>query len=191
MTILIDNGHGYTTSGKQSPDGSLKEWKYTREIAAEVVQQLNDKGYEAILLTPEDDDISLSQRCKRANKYDSKTTLLVSIHNNAAGSNGEWHTASGWSVFVSNNASTKSKTLATSLANVALENNLKVRKQYSDKLYWIQNLAICRDTNCPAILTENMFMDNKEECEWLLSDEGRQTIINIHVQGIINYIEQL
>lgn len=31
--ILIDNGHGSNTSGKCSPDGRLKEYAYTREIA--------------------------------------------------------------------------------------------------------------------------------------------------------------
>ena len=33
MKILIDNGHGVDTAGKRSPDGSLREYKYTREIA--------------------------------------------------------------------------------------------------------------------------------------------------------------
>ena len=37
MKILIDNGHGENTPGKCSPDGRLKEWAYTREIADRVV----------------------------------------------------------------------------------------------------------------------------------------------------------
>nr|DAT77576.1 MAG TPA: MurNAc-LAA [Caudoviricetes sp.] len=29
---------------------------------------------------------------------------------------------------------------------------------------------MCRDTKCPAVLTENLFQDNKEDVEFLLSE---------------------
>lgn len=32
---------------------------------------------------------------------------------------------------------------------------------------------------CPACLTENMFMDNKEDATWLLSNEGRNIIYKL------------
>ena len=32
MKILIDNGHGIQTKGKRSPDGTLLEYAYTREL---------------------------------------------------------------------------------------------------------------------------------------------------------------
>lgn len=44
MKILIDNGHGENTPGKCSPDGRLKEWIYTREIADRIVTGLREKG---------------------------------------------------------------------------------------------------------------------------------------------------
>ena len=37
MKVLIDNGHGENTPGKRSPDGRLREWVYSREIADMVV----------------------------------------------------------------------------------------------------------------------------------------------------------
>ncbi|MCQ2117987.1 MAG: N-acetylmuramoyl-L-alanine amidase, partial [Bacteroidales bacterium] len=40
MKILIDNGHGLETPGKRSPDGSFREFAYTREIAARIVARL-------------------------------------------------------------------------------------------------------------------------------------------------------
>lgn len=43
----------------------------------------------------------------------------------------------------------------------------------------------------PAVLTENLFMDNKEDVKFLLSEEGKKQIIDLHVQGIKKYIEQL
>lgn len=33
MKVLIDNGHGADTPGKCSPDGRLREYAYTRDIA--------------------------------------------------------------------------------------------------------------------------------------------------------------
>ena len=37
MKVLIDNGHGSNTPGKCSPDGQLREYAYTREIAERLV----------------------------------------------------------------------------------------------------------------------------------------------------------
>ena len=191
MKILIDNGHGENTSGKRSPDGRLREWSYTREIADLVVAGLRKKGIEAERIVKEDSDVPLSERCRRANNIyrdTGKKAILVSIHCNAAGSGASWMNAHGWSVFVSNNASLNSKKLAESLAQVAECIPVPVRKPMPQQPYWEQNLAICRDTNCPAVLTENFFQDNKEDVEYLLSREGKDTITRIHIEGILKYL---
>ena len=192
MKILIDNGHGYNTPGKCSPDGRLREYKYTREIAPIVVEKLRAAGYDAELLTPEAYDVPLATRTSRANaiarKVGRTNVLVVSIHNNA-NSKGQWQKARGWSAHVSLNASKRSKELASHLAKAAEALGIKVRRPQPTQDYWPQNLAICRDTICPAVLTENLFQDNKEDVEFLLSDNGRQTIAQIHVNGIINYIK--
>lgn len=191
MKVLIDNGHGENTPGKRSPDGRLREWSYTREIADLVVAGLRKNGIDAERIVKEDSDVPLSERCRRANNIyrdTGKKAILVSIHCNAAGSGASWMNAQGWSVFVSNNASLNSKRLAESLAQVAECIPVPVRKPMPGQLYWQQNLAICRDTNCPAILSENFFQDNKEEVECLLSPEGKQAVAQIHIDGIIKYM---
>ena len=43
---------------------------------------------------------------------------------------------------------------------------------------------------CVAILTENLFMDNADDCHYLLSDEGRHTIVRLHVQAIDDYLRK-
>ncbi len=145
MKVLIDNGHGENTPGKRSPDGRLREWAYTREIADMVIFGLRKKGVDAERIVKEDTDAPLSERCRRANdiyKETGKKAILVST----------------------------------------------VRKPMPNQLYWQQNLAICRDTNCPAVLTENFFQDNKEDVEYLLSQEGKQTVTQIHIDGIVKYL---
>lgn len=191
MKVLIDNGHGENTPGKRSPDGRLREWAYTREIADLVVAGLRKKGIDAERIVKEDSDVPLSERCRRANNIyrdTGKKAILVSIHCNAAGSGASWMNAQGWSAFVSNNASLNSKRLAESLAQVAECIPVPVRRPMPQQPYWEQNLAICRDTNCPAVLTENFFQDNKEDVESLLSREGKDTVARIHIEGILKYL---
>lgn len=195
MKILVDNGHGYNTPGKCSPDGRLREYKYTREIAPVVVERLRAAGFDAELVTPETFDVALGTRTRRINAIartvGTANVLVVSIHCNAAGSKGQWMQARGWSAHVSLNASTKSKRLAACLAKAAEAEGIKVRRPLPTQDYWPQNLAICRDTICPAVLTENLFQDNREDVDFLLSDKGREAIVSLHVKGIINYIKSV
>lgn len=191
MLILIDNGHGINTPGKCSPDKSLYEWKYTREIAAEVVKELNESGYRAIQLVTESNDISLEQRCKRVNDYckTNKDVLLISIHVNAAGSDKKWHNASGWSGWVYTKSSVKSRMLAQLLYAQAEKYRLQGNRSVPKNKYWTANFYILRNTNCPAVLTENLFQDNKEDVQYLLSEEGRRNIVQLHVDAIKAYFK--
>lgn len=193
MKVLIDNGHGENTPGKRSPDGRLREWAYTRKIADRVIAGLRTKGIDAERIVKEMVDIPLSVRCRRANtiyRESGGNAILVSIHCNAAGVGSDWLSAHGWSVFISDNASTNSKKLAICLAEVAIQKEVFVRQPMPEQLFWIQNLAICRDTNCPTILTENFFQDNKEDVEFLLSEEGMRMVTQIHVEGVMNYLNK-
>lgn len=67
MKIFIDNGHGQFTAGKRSPDGEFREYYYNRIVARRVTSKLKELGYDAELLVPEDDDISLTERYRRVN----------------------------------------------------------------------------------------------------------------------------
>ena len=105
MKILIDNGHGVDTAGKRSPDGSLREYKYAREIAEKVVSELKKRGFDAERIVTEENDISLSERCRRVNsicdRVGTKNVILVSIHCNAAGNGSQWMNARGWEAWTS------------------------------------------------------------------------------------------
>lgn len=48
--------------------------------------------------------------------------------------------------------------------------------------------GIVRDTKCPAVLTENLFQDNKEDVAILMSETGKQAMVDIHVKGIMSYL---
>lgn len=193
MKILIDNGHGENTPGKCSPDGRLREYAYTREIARRVVKCLRCKGYDAERIVEEETDVSLSVRCKRVNdickQAGRNNVLLVSIHCNASGADGKWHEARGFSAHVGLNASGRSKMLAQYLWNEAIWQGLKGNRSVPAAPYIAQNLAICRDTACPAVLTECLFQDNREDVGLLLSEEGKEKVTATHVNGIVEFIK--
>lgn len=187
MKVLIDNGHGQDTAGKRSPDGRLMEYAYAREIARRLETELKARGIDAVRITPEEYDVPLSERCRRANKYGSKGVLLVSIHCNAAG-NGSWMSARGWEAWTSV-GNTKADKLATCLYKAAGRAGFKLRKDETDGDPDKEgHLYILKHTVCPAVLTENLFQDNREDVEYLLSETGKQTIVDLHVNGIVEYI---
>lgn len=197
IKVIIDNGHGDPplTGGKHSPDGRLKEYHYCREIAQRVSRQLTLRGIDTIMLVPEKTDTPLRERVRKVNgwarKLGAANVVLVSIHNNAAGADGKWHSARGFSVFLSKNASEKSKRLARIFTDNATAMGLMGNRAVPKEKYWVQSLAMTRDTACPAVLTENLFQDNREDVDFLLSEEGKQAITRLHVDSIIQYIKSL
>ena len=194
IKILIDNGHGVNTPGKSSPDGRFREYAWAREIAHAIVADCKDLGYDAELLVPEEYDVCLSARCYRANcwcdRLGKRNVLLVSIHVNAAGKGDRWYNATGWSAYTCK-GQTRSDKLADCLykqAGLWLPGH-QLRMDYSDGDPDIESdFAILKKTACPAVLTENGFQDCEESLLFLESNEGKEAIIGLHVDGILDFI---
>ncbi len=190
MKVLIDNGHGSNTPGKCSPDGRLREYAYTREIAERLVMELRKNGIDAERIVKEEIDVPLAERCRRVNEYKASEAILVSIHCNAAGNGSDWMSARGWEAWTSV-GKTKADKLATCLYEDA-ENclpGMKMRKDMTDGDPDKESqFYILRHTNCSAVLTENLFQDNREDVEFLLSEEGKRAIVSLHVWGTMKYL---
>lgn len=193
MIVILGTAHSKSTPGKCSPDKSLREYAYSREICKKVKEQLMARGVKCIIDVEGDEEISLQNRCNIVNKYCAQfgtyNCIYVSIHVNAAGMGDKWMDAKGWSVFICPTASQSSKTLAKTLYEEALKRSLKGNRSIPVCKYWISNLYVLKNTRCPAVLTENMFQDNKEDAAFLLSQKGKDTITQVHVEGIINYLK--
>lgn len=193
MKILLDNGHGKETAGKRSPDGRLKEWQWTREIAKMLEERLIGLGYDAERIVPEDNDVYLGERCRRVNavcdKVGIKNVCLVSIHVNAVGKGDRWYKISGFSSHIYKYAGNKSRQLAQMLFNEAEASGLKGTLNTPVDRYWASDFYILKKTKCCAVLTENLFQDNMSDVDFLLSDQGKNVIVNIHLKAIINYIK--
>jgi len=194
MKIFIDNGHGLMTAGKRSPDGQFREPFYNREISRRVVSDLQDRGLDAELLVPEDDDISLAERVRRINAacflLGKRNVILVSIHVNAAGNGSKWLNATGWSVYTCK-GQTESDKLAECLCQAAIKNfpGHRIRTDMSDgDMDWEEGFYILKMSLCVAVLTENFFMDSRSDLEYLQSRAGKQAVVDTHVEGIVEYL---
>jgi N-acetylmuramoyl-L-alanine amidase len=186
--VLLDNGHGKETAGKRSPvwsDGSqLFEWEFNRDIVRRIAEKLEADGIPYRVLVPEETDISLTERARRANEYAKEfngKAYVLSIHANAGG-------GTGWEVYTSL-GQTPSDAIATVFFEEAgrefVPDGWRMRSDYSDGDPDKEaNFAILTKTTCPAILTENFFMDTEKDCRFIMSDNGRERIANMHVAAI-------
>lgn len=194
MLILIDPGHGIDTPGKRSPDGSLYEYLWNRQVADLVLDKLRNRGTRAQCIVTETNDVSLQTRVNRVNQIcdreGASNVILVSIHANAAGNGATWSTATGWECHTTP-GKTKSDTLAecfyTSFGKAFPEKRMRrdMSDGDSDKE---SNFYILTKTRCPAVLLENFFYDNKDECAWMLEKETKDRIADAIVAGITLYL---
>lgn len=213
FTILLDNGHGSNTQGKCSPlkeNGTrFREYKFARTIVSNLNTKLKALGYNVFIVTPEQEDIALKERVRRINKvvsqYGAGNCLMISVHVNAAPPNDDkWHNARGWSAYTTRGQNNSDK-LAECLYNAAEdlmlndaiikasymgELNKLIRKDISDGDKDIEaDFYIIKGANCPAVLTENFFQDNKKDVQLLESQYGIDLVTNIHVQGIEKFVK--
>ena len=195
MKILIDPGHGIDTPGKRSPDGLFREYLWNRQVADLILEGLISAGVDASLVVTETNDVTLRNRVNRVNticnRVGASNVLLVSVHANAAGNGSAWMNARGWSCYTSK-GKTKSDQVAECLYDAfeAEFQDRKIRKDMNDgDRDWEEDFYVLQKSNCPAVLLENFFYDNREECAWMLQDETKRRIAGAAVKGIIKYIK--
>ena len=119
--------------------------------------------------------------------------ILISLHLNAAGDGTKWMNSTGWSCYTCK-GQTESDRLADCLYKAAEQilKNQVIRTDYArdGDPDWEENFYILQHSLCPAVLTENFFIDGLD-FEFLLSKACKQAIVDTHVEGIIEYFESL
>lgn len=207
MRILLDFGHGADdkTKGKYSPivtgiedetiyKDRFREGNFNRIVGNKLAETLTEMGYDVDIIVKEKEDISLQERVRRVNKictkYGAKNCVLISVHANAAGNGSAWAKATGFCVYVAKKSSQASKELAKHIYNAADVCGFKGNRSVPKERYWVADFYIIKNTNCPAVLTENLFYDNKEDLKILTSKEGRKKIVDYHMAGILNFLNK-
>lgn len=187
--VILDNGHGIDTPGKRSPIWSnntqLFEWKFNRDIVDYIIQYLQVANISYVKLVEETQDISLKDRVDRINsifkEYKDKYKIyLISVHGNAADNA---PTANGIEVFTSI-GETKSDIIAEVFYEKLKNLGWKMRPNRSNKGGKEENFYILKNSHCPAILTENGFYTNEEECKKMLDFYWQKEIALAHYKAI-------
>lgn len=207
MIVILGTAHLGTTPGKCSPDKKFRECEFSREIVQKIKQELEANGVTTFIdylpLEPNDQMKASTYKQEQSkeliwrvnyvnnlcSKYGVNNCLYVSVHVNATGMGTEWMNARGWLVYTSK-GNTKSDLLADLLYKKAKELLPSVRSDFSDgDADYESNFYVLAKTKCPAVLTENLFQDNKADVEFLTSEEGKNAIVKVHVDGILDYIK--
>lgn len=207
--ILLDNGHSSSkakniTPGKRTPylvcgaapALSMYEGDFNRDVVKILENKLKESGYSVHIIVPEEEDVSLGERVRRANKlcqeYGASNCIFVSIHSNAAGNGRQWMSARGFSVHICQGASKRSELMANLLFNeAAIDGHFKMRKPLPNQKYWVNNFYVIKNTLCPAILSESGFYDNVDDATYLLTPESRENVAMYHYNAIVKYIQEV
>lgn len=158
--VVIDAGHGPTTAGKQTPDGSLREFVFNMTVAQYVKRYLKSVGVNVLFSHDASTDVPLRTRTNYANRIGARA--FVSIHANAFGST--WNEAHGIETFVYPTAPTRSKELATTI-----QKSMVLATKLRDRGVKTANFHVLRETAMPAVLVECGFMTNRVEAQLLKS----------------------
>ena len=178
MKICIDPGHGGYDSG--AVGYGLKEKDLTLKISLYLRDYLKEYGCEVIMTRDSDNTAwnkanDLQTRCDIANN--AKVDYFISVHINAGG-------GTGYETWVGDNASQKSIELAQKMhsyiAKFYKDNGFIDRGLKSGKLW------VLRQTKMPAILVENLFIDNAKDTKFLSDDNNLRNIAKAIADAFAN-----
>jgi len=183
--IALDDGHGMETAGKRTPaipelgGRVIRENEFNREVVKYLDIELKRCGFETLLVAPTDEDTPLSTRTNLANSR--KADAFISIHYNAYDGNFDGYDPEGLSVHIYPGSKEGRK-----LAECVLK-YLKEGTPQKNRGIVESNFHVLRETNMPAILSENGFMDNKREALLMLNVDFQKEVAREHAKGICDY----
>ena len=172
--IYLDPGHGGSDPGAVA--NGLKEKDLVLSIAkyARNYLQNNYKGVTVRMSRSTDKHLTLTQRANDANRWGAD--VFVSIHINAGGGVGyEDYIYNGK---VSSNTHKLQDAIHKKVAPLFTRDRGQKRA----------NFAVVRQTKMPAVLTENGFIDNKTDANFLSKKSNLKKIGEAHAKGIAVYL---
>ncbi|MGH3716699.1 MAG: N-acetylmuramoyl-L-alanine amidase [Micromonosporaceae bacterium] len=175
--LYIDPGHGGTDPGAVA--NGLREKDLTLKIALRMRSYLLDHWYVYIRMSRTTDATrSLSYRASDANSWGANR--FVSIHINSGGGSGfESYRYPGTSGTTYNMHSTLHSTVYDWMTrnHSPLDRGMKTADFY-----------VLRETNMPAVLTENLFIDTYLDSERLKSDTFLWNVAKGHAFGMARHM---
>lgn len=187
--VILDAGHAKVTPGKRAPGGVLMEWEFNNDMQYRIKPRLEAHGINVKLVNPtpgEGSEVSLGTRCSRANSYASgHNALYVSLHANAAGNCTSWMNARGVETYTATSCSSKATKASEILVNEIYNTAKAIDAGFKNRGPKRNNFYVVRNTNCPAVLVEYAFYDNRQDLSLL--QNHRHELAEATVRGICKY----
>lgn len=174
--IIIDNGHGGRDPG--ACGFGLQEKDITLNLAQKIMRQLAQYPVEIILTRASNYTVSLEERVKMANQENA--ALFLSIHINAGG-------GTGFESYIHPAASVKTVNYQAKI-HAAIMAFLR-GEGVVDRGMKRKNFYVLRETKMPAVLCENLFIDNEKDVGLLKSETFLSDLAGAYVNGIVNALE--
>ena len=170
MKIFIDPGHGGQDSG--ATGNGLREKELTLEIATHIKNLLLAEYNNVTVKMSRTDDsyVTLTERTSSANAWGAD--YFLSIHINAGG--GE-----GYEDYIYPGISGVTKAYQSNIHSEVMK-----LVNFKDRGMKTANFHVLRESNMPALLTENGFIDNSRDATKLKSASFIDAIARGHVNGI-------
>lgn len=171
IIIIFDPAHGIDVLGKRSPDGTHREYLWSRERIKALKTICTSLGYEVYVTTDSEKEPGLSKRKNFATQIrKGERKLLLSLHNNAVGTDGKWHDARGFSVYT-----TKGITKADTCADIIFNQFRKDFPEVKARIYkdvplerdFEENFTVLMGVGYMGVLIEWLFQDNLKDTESL------------------------
>lgn len=198
---IFDPGHGglvdgkYQTAGKRSPkfaDGKvLFEGVNNRDNVQRIMKAFKENGLECVDVVDSENDVSLIERVKKANKLSKdRKCVYISIHSDANGDGVKWDQASGMSVYTS-----KGQTKSDIFASIVID---ELYNKFTSTIKWRtnntdgdkdqeENFYVLKNTDCPAILCELGFHTNEAETKRMMTLDYKNKIVDAMVASAIKW----
>jgi N-acetylmuramoyl-L-alanine amidase len=178
--VILDPGHSELVKGKQSPDGTYKEYEFNLDIANRIKNILSGYPCEPLIVdySHENPSVELSEVVKKINATNGD--LLISLHSNAFGT--DWNDANGWEIYTYKNAG-ESRQLAERIHAESKVLGFTDRGIKDGSMF-----AVIRDTKMPAVLIETGFHTNKSDLAKLKDNAFRDKIAEAYANGILKHI---
>ncbi|GAB6180311.1 hypothetical protein JCM14036_16300 [Desulfotomaculum defluvii] len=157
--IVLDPGHGGQDPG--AVGNGLLEKDLTLQMGKKIAQRLSIYDITVRLTRENDTFLSLNQRADFANNL--KADYFLSIHVNAGG-------GTGFESFIYNGGVSYT---TISLRSVLHNTLMSFLRNYNviDRGKKSANFAVIRETNMPAALIENLFIDSEKDAALLKNTE--------------------
>lgn len=170
VKIFIDPGHGGTDSG--AVGNGLQEKNLTLQIGTRIKDILTAEydNISILMSRTGDQSLTLTQRTNAANSWGAD--FLLSVHINAGG-------GTGYEDYVYPGVGAPTTTYQSNIHSEVMK-----LVDFNDRGKKSANFHMLRESNMPALLTENGFIDNANDAAKLKSASFIEALARGHVNGI-------